>query len=141
MPEKRKSQKQIKEAQLAQQKKAYLDALEKSLGVVTTACKNTGIPRRTFYNWLSNDEEFAKEVNDMKEIALDYAESKLHARITEGSDTAIIFFLKTQGKSRGYIERSEIANVTEPAFIVKPEQKGVLKVLKTIDERNKKAGA
>ena len=33
-------------------KKAILEALEKSLGVVTTACKKVGIGRTTFYEWM-----------------------------------------------------------------------------------------
>ena len=34
-----------------QHKKAMLEALEKSLGVVTSACKNVGIGRTTHYLW------------------------------------------------------------------------------------------
>ena len=43
-----------------QHKKAIIEALEKSLGVVTTACKKVGIGRTQFYNWLKEDYEFAK---------------------------------------------------------------------------------
>ena len=125
---------------LAHRKKAMIDALEKSLGVVTTACKLVGIPRRTYYGWLKNDKKFAEAVADMDEVALDFAESKLHQQIKDGIPSSTIFFLKTKGKKRGYVERTEVANVNTPAFVVKPEQKGVMKVLKTIDERNKKAG-
>lgn len=89
-------------------KKALLDALEKSLGVVTTACKTAGVGRSTFYKWLAEDEEFKKEVQDIENIALDFAESQLHKQISEGSTPATIFFLKTKGKARGYIERQEI---------------------------------
>ena len=39
---------------------------------------------------------------------LDFAESKLFQKIKEGDSTAILFYLKTQGKARGYIERSEV---------------------------------
>ena len=39
---------------------------------------------------------------------MDYAESQLHKQIGEGSTSATIFYLKTKGKSRGYIERQEI---------------------------------
>ena len=60
-----------------QHKKAIIDALEKSLGVVTTACKKVGIGRTTFYGWLKEDLEFAKEVEDIQNIALDFVESKL----------------------------------------------------------------
>ena len=91
-----------------QHKKAMIDALEKSLGVVTTACKTIGIGRTTFYQWLKDDEEFARQVDDIQNITLDFAESQLHKQIKEGNTTATIFYLKTKGKKRGYIERQEI---------------------------------
>lgn len=89
-------------------KKAIIDALEKSLGVVTTACKNVGIGRTTFYEWMKDDQDFEQEVNEIQNIALDFAESQLHKQIGDGSTAATIFYLKTKGKKRGYIERQEI---------------------------------
>ena len=91
-----------------QHKKAVIDALEKSLGVVTTACKSVGIGRTQFYSWLKEDEEFSKQVKDVENIALDFAESQLHKQIQDGNTAATIFYLKTKGKKRGYIERQEI---------------------------------
>lgn len=91
-----------------QHKRAIIEALEKSLGVVTTACKVVGIGRTQFYQWLKDDEEFAQEVDDIQNIALDFAESQLHKQIGDGSTAATIFYLKTKGKKRGYIERQEI---------------------------------
>jgi transcriptional regulator of acetoin/glycerol metabolism len=35
-----------------------LEALEKSLGVVTTACSKVGCSRETFYKYCKEDEEF-----------------------------------------------------------------------------------
>jgi len=92
-----------------QHKKALLEALEKSLGVVTSACKTVGVGRTTFYQWLKDDEEFAEAVRDIENIALDFAESQLHQQISGGNSTAT-FYLKTKGKKRGYIERQEIAH-------------------------------
>lgn len=89
-------------------KKKLLDALEKSLGIVTTACKSAGCARSTFYKYMADDQEFKKAVDDISEIALDFAESKLHEQISEGNTTATIFYLKTKGKKRNYIERQEI---------------------------------
>ena len=89
-------------------KKALLTALEKSLGVVTSACKIAKVGRTTFYQYLKEDEDFAKKVKDIENIALDFAESQLHKQISEGNTTATIFLLKTKGKKRGYIERQEI---------------------------------
>lgn len=89
-------------------KKGMLKALESSLGVVTTACKSAGVSRNTHYRWLQEDKEYADSVRDLENVTLDFAESKLHEQIMEGNTAAIIFFLKTKGKVRGYIERKEI---------------------------------
>ena len=91
----------------AQHKKAIIEALEQSLGVVTSACKKVGVGRTTFYGWLADDEDFAKAVKDIENVALDFAESQLHKQIKDGNTSSTIFYLKTKGKKRGYIERVE----------------------------------
>jgi len=93
-------------------KKAMLEALEKSLGIVTTASKSIGIERTTHYLWMNTDPEYAKKVNDLSEMVLDFAESQLHKQIKEGNTTATIFYLKTKGKKRDYVERTEIKHET-----------------------------
>ena len=89
-------------------KKAMIAALEKSLGIVTTACKQVDISRETHYRWMREDAEYKAAVDGIADIALDFAESKLHKSIESGSDTATIFYLKTKGKKRGYVEKQEI---------------------------------
>jgi hypothetical protein len=91
-------------------KKAMISALEKSLGVVATACKIVGMARETHYQWYRKDEDYKKKVDDISELTIDFAESKLHKQIEDGNITAIIFFLKTKAKHRGYIERQEVDN-------------------------------
>ena len=91
-----------------QHKKAMLDALEKSLGVVTSACKTVGIGRTTHYLWMDSDPEYKAAVQELSDVALDFAESQLHKQIKDGNSTATIFFLKTKGKKRGYVERQEV---------------------------------
>jgi len=91
-----------------QHKRAMLDALEKSLGVVTAACKAVGIGRTTHYLWMQEDAEYRAAVEGLSDVALDFAESQLHKQIKDGNSTATIFFLKTKGKKRGYIERQEV---------------------------------
>lgn len=88
-------------------KRALIEAMEASLGVVTTACKKVGISRTTFYEYYKTDQAFKKEVDDIEAVALDFAESQLHAQIMKGNTAATIFYLKTKGKGRGYIERIE----------------------------------
>jgi hypothetical protein len=94
------------------QKKAMIQALEKSLGVVTSACKAVGINRSTHYEWLKTDEEYKKAVEDVENIALDFAESQLHKQIKDGNTAGTIFYLKTKGKKRGYVERTEVQQET-----------------------------
>tara|TARA_R110000851_G_scaffold101980_1_gene218293 strand:+ start:129 stop:536 length:408 start_codon:yes stop_codon:yes gene_type:complete len=89
-------------------KETLLKALEQSLGVVTVACKKSDTPRSTYYKWLKEDEEFARDVKEIENVALDFAESQLHKQISANSTAATIFYLKTKGKQRGYVERQEI---------------------------------
>ena len=93
--------------QLSTRKKVMLQALEKTLGVVSKASKIAGIERTTHYLWLNTDEDYKEEVKRLNDIALDYAESQLHKQIGEGNTTATIFYLKCKGRERGYIERME----------------------------------
>ena len=89
-------------------KKAMIEALTKSLGIVTIACKEVDIARQTHYRWMQEDEEYKNNVESISDIALDFAESKLHGLIDKGDTSANIFYLKTKGKRRGYIEKLEM---------------------------------
>jgi len=93
---------------IGHKKKAMVAALEQTLGVVQTACKIANISRDTHYRWLKEDAEYSETVKRIDDIAVDFAESKLHQLIKDGDTTATIFFLKTKGKRRGYIERNEV---------------------------------
>lgn len=92
--------------------KHYVD----TFGNITKTCNKVGISRTTFYNWMQNDENFKADIeaSEPLEQALDFAEHHLMKRIKEGSDTCLIFFLKTKGKHRGYIEKQQIEQVQEP---------------------------
>jgi len=89
-------------------KKAMIEALTKSLGIVTIACKEVGISRTLHYNWMNEDEDYKKAVEDISDVAIDFAESMLHKQIQDKDTTATIFYLKTKGKRRGYVEKQEI---------------------------------
>lgn len=87
-------------------KESVIKALEQSLGIITSACKAVNISRKTFYQWMKDDKEFAERVRNMSELALDFTETALLKNIKEGKEASIIFYLKTKGKERGYIENS-----------------------------------
>lgn len=74
---------------------------------VSATCVALNMTRYTFYKW----KEKSKKLNDMlkeaDESVIDFAESKLMEHINDGDVTSLIFFLKTKGKKRGYVERVE----------------------------------
>ena len=88
-------------------KKELLSALQSSLGVVSTACEKLGISRTTYYKYYNEDKSFKERVDNISEATIDFAESKLFELIKSGNVTATIFFLKTKGKNRGYIEKQD----------------------------------
>lgn len=102
-------------------KKAMIEALEKTLGVVQSATKMVGIARETHYKWLKTDEKYKEAVQGIEGVALDFAESQLHLQIKEGNTSATIFFLKTKGKKRGYVERQEVQTQEVKQFEVRVE--------------------
>lgn len=89
-------------------KKQMLDALEKSLGIITSACKQVGIARSTHYEWYSKDKSYRIAVKEIENVAIDFAESQLHKQISKGNPLSTIFYLKCKGKKRGYIEQQDI---------------------------------
>ena len=97
---------------MTKKQKDVLKALEETHGVITEACKKVGYTRSAFYTAMDKDPEFKKEVEDIQEAAVDYVESQLFKNIQQGNITGQIFYLKTKGKHRGYIERQEIQQET-----------------------------
>lgn len=88
-------------------KKEMLESLKASGGNVSEACDSLGISRTTHYTWLKEDEDYRQSVEDISEGTIDFVEGQLQKRIKDGDTTAMIFFLKTRGKKRGYVERIE----------------------------------
>ena len=89
-------------------KKKLLEALEKSLGIVTPACKEVGISRNQFYVYYREDEEFKKAVDDINDITLDFVENQLLRKIKEGSERSIMFYMKYKARKRGYTDSIDI---------------------------------
>lgn len=94
-------------------KEVFLKALNENKGLVTYACQKTNVARQTHYLWLTTDEEYAKRVAEIRETVLDFGENQLLKNISEGKEASLLFFLKCQGKSRGYIEKKEIELTTK----------------------------
>ena len=88
-------------------KRLMIEALQNNFGLVTQSSKIAGIHRDTHYAWYDSDEKYRKIVDAIPDMNLDLAESKLKEWIDKGDKTAILFYLKTKGRNRGFIERSE----------------------------------
>lgn len=100
-----------------QYKKELIQAMENCHGIVSDACKSVGVSRVTYYDYYKNDPEFKKSIDEIENIVLDYVEGKLFKLIDKGDIASTLFYLKTKGKSRGYIEKSEIDhNVNIPSL-------------------------
>lgn len=91
-------------------KEAFLIAYKKAFGNVTVACEAIGISRQKYYDWLKEEPGFKETIEAIEpdEILVDFTENALVKRINAGDTTAIIFTLKTKGKKRGYVEKSEV---------------------------------
>ena len=85
-----------------------IEALKSSLGVVTHALGTLNLSRTNYYKWIKEDAEFALEVEEIQNEALDFAETALFDQIRDGNPQSTMFYLKTKGKKRGYTERSEL---------------------------------
>lgn len=105
-----------------QHKRAMIEALEQSLGIVSEACRICKVGRTTHYDWLESDPEYKQAVEAIGDIALDFVESQLFKQIKEQNTTATIFYLNNKGKRRGYntglqhqtTEQGEQAKITLP---------------------------
>ena len=82
-------------------------SIVKAFGNLSTAAKSLQVERATLYRWIEQ-EGLEDAVQEGRNRRLDFAESMLDKGMQEGNMTAIIFYLKTQGKSRGYVERQEV---------------------------------
>lgn len=105
--------------------KALADAC---CGIMADIADRLGISRSSLYGWCKDDPEFGAAVEEAREQFLDLAETNLRRLIAgvpkmrkdengeeqfagwevRPSEQAIIFLLKTRGKKRGYVERTEV---------------------------------
>jgi hypothetical protein len=100
-----------------QYKKELIEAMEMCHGIVSDACKSVGVSRVTYYDYYKNDSEFKDSIDEIECSVLDYVENKLFLNIEKGDVTCMIFYLKTKGKKRGYVEKSEIDhNISFPTL-------------------------
>lgn len=99
-----------------------IQSLKETHGLLTMAAHRAGVSYTTVKRYATEFESVKEAVQEAKISMLDFAEGKLYQKISEGEIASIIFYLKTQGKSRGYIERQEQAvDITTKGESLKPQ--------------------
>ena len=87
--------------------KRQIDAIIEAQGYASKAADILGISRTSFYTYLNKYPTAQQALADTREKRHEYVESKLMLQIKNDNLTAIIFYLKTQAKHLGYVERQE----------------------------------
>ena len=77
-------------------------------GNVAAIARRLGVSRSTVWARVQESPTLTVALEDARESMVDNAESALYKKVIEGIDTtALIFFLKTQGRNRGYGDKSD----------------------------------
>lgn len=77
----------------------FLAAYQESC-IVGEAAKASGVTRRTLYRWKDADREFASRWEETRRYVRDNLEGIAYKRADEGSDTLVIFLLKSLDPGR-----------------------------------------
>lgn len=108
-----------------------------AVGTISGASQQTGVPRRSHYDWLENDPTYAERYAEAHDTAVDRAEQELRRRgvvgydrpvfhggkqvgtIREYSDACLIFYLK--GRRRDVFgERMELGGPGGGPIVINP---------------------
>jgi hypothetical protein len=85
-----------------------IEAIRRHHGMVTQTAQALRCRRQTVLNYCRRYPEVAAALREERKRLLDEAELALYRAIEAGEGWAITFYLKCQGKDRGYGERREI---------------------------------
>ncbi len=98
--------------------KRFIDVFVNNNGNISKTCKELGISRGTYYNWIKEN-DFKDSIKEIDEINIDFVESKLFELIDKGNITAVIYYLNNKGKKRGYNnEGADVKNFEPPRIII-----------------------
>lgn len=92
-------------------KREIIEAILGARGILLVAANNLACARQTLYKRAQQDPDIQAAIDQGREALKDYAEGRLVALMAKDTGpgvTAVIFYLKTQAKERGYIESQTI---------------------------------
>ena len=96
-----------------------IEAIRDKHGNMSAAARFLGCSRNTISRYIETYPTVKAVYDEERETLIDFAENQLFKQVQEGNITAIIFTLKTIGKSRGYVERQEVTGADGGAVMVK----------------------
>lgn len=92
--------------------KAVAEQIARLRGNVAAVARAFGVTRQAAAEYIAKRPDLAGLLRDAREEMKDHGESALYAAVLSGEAWAVCFFLKTQAKDRGYVERQETHDVT-----------------------------
>lgn len=96
-------------------------ALLKHSGILSRAAEELECSRPTLQGYLERHPDLRKIADEAVELTIDLAETKLIEKIKRGNLGAIIFYLKTKGKHRGYVERQQVQQLPSRVSVYLPQ--------------------
>ena len=96
-----------------------IEALREKHGNLSAASRYLGCSRDTVSRYINTYPTVKAVADEERETLIDFAENQLFQQVKDGNITAIIFTLKTIGKSRGYVERQEVTGAEGKALTIK----------------------
>jgi hypothetical protein len=87
---------------------------EKSLCNVTVTCNKLGLNRVYFYNLLDRYPKFKQKIEQAREVQIDFVENAFMKLVEDNNPQAIIHYMKTVGKKRGYNENNNLNLTIQP---------------------------
>jgi len=91
----------------------FIKALKNTGGVLKNVAEVIGCARSTVYEAAKRHPEVEAVLQEEREKLKDLAEERLIEQIQQGNMTAIIWYMKTQMKDRGYVEKQEVEHSGE----------------------------
>lgn len=88
--------------------KQYATAIKASGGFLADAARILNVTRSSVTQRVKRNKKLQVILEEAQEENLDLAEAKLIELVKDGNLGAICFYLKCQGKQRGYVERQEV---------------------------------
>jgi hypothetical protein len=89
---------------------AVAQALTELQGNIMATAKRFGVARQSVQDLITRTPSLQAVIRDARQGMTDHAESSLNRAVIKGEAWAVCFYLKTQAKDRGYVERVEQDN-------------------------------